>query len=69
MFACHSVLGLGQGSSYALFDHVVQTQAVMLELNNVFYGATLVMIAIITRIWITKPSKVNGSGGTAAATH
>jgi DHA2 family multidrug resistance protein len=44
MNSYHSVLGLGQRALYALFDHTVQTQAAMLGLNDVFYGAAIIMI-------------------------
>ncbi|UXU86272.1 DHA2 family efflux MFS transporter permease subunit [Burkholderia sp. S-53] len=69
MDSYHSLLGLGQGSSYALFDHVVQSQSAMLGLNDVFYGAAVVMIVIIPLIWITKPGKAGGSSDAAAAAH
>jgi DHA2 family multidrug resistance protein len=65
----HSVLGLGQGASYALFDQTVQAQAAMLGLNDVFYGAAIIMIIIIPLIWITKPGKAGGSSDAAAAAH
>ena len=65
----HSLLGLGRGASYALFDHTVQTQAAMLGLNDVFYAAAVIMIIIIPLIWITKPGKANRSNDAAAVTH
>lgn len=65
----HSVLGLSQQASYALFDHTVQSQAAMLGLNDVFYGAALIMIIIIPLIWITKPGKAGGSSDAAAGAH
>ncbi|KWF26141.1 DHA2 family efflux MFS transporter permease subunit [Burkholderia pseudomultivorans] len=69
MDSYRSLLGLGQGSSYALFDRVVQSQSAMLGLNDVFYGAAVVMIIIIPLIWITKPGKASGSSDAAAAAH
>jgi DHA2 family multidrug resistance protein len=69
MNSYHSVLGLGQQASYALFDHTVQTQAAMLGLNDVFYGAAIIMIIIIPLIWITKPGKAGGSSDAAAGAH
>ena len=53
----HSLLSLGKPASYALFDQTVQTQAAMMGLNDVFYGAAIIMIMIIPLIWITKPAK------------
>ncbi|RQS14779.1 MFS transporter [Burkholderia sp. Bp9002] len=69
MGSYHSLLGLGQGSSFALFDRVVQSQSAMLGLNDVFYGAAVVMIIIIPLIWITKPGKAGGASDAAAAAH
>jgi DHA2 family multidrug resistance protein len=69
MHSYHSLLGLGNQASYALFDHTVQTQAAMLGLNDVFYGAAIVMIIIIPLIWITKPGKSAGASDAAAAAH
>ncbi|WNC94846.1 DHA2 family efflux MFS transporter permease subunit [Paraburkholderia sp. FT54] len=65
----HSLLGLGKGASYALFDHTVQTQAAVMGLNDVFYGSAIVMIIIIPLIWITKPRKSAGASDAAAAAH
>jgi DHA2 family multidrug resistance protein len=67
--AYHSVLGLGRQASYVLFDRTVQTQAAMLGLNDVFYGAAVIMIVIIPLIWITKPGKAGGASDAAAAAH
>src|SRR5262249_51366167 len=67
--AYHSLLGLGRGASYGMFDHTVQTQAAMLGRNDVFYAAAVIMIIIIPLIWITKPSKPGGSIDAAASTH
>ncbi|SOE87797.1 drug resistance transporter, EmrB/QacA subfamily [Burkholderia sp. YR290] len=69
MSTYHSLLGLGRGASYALFDHMVQTQAAMLGLNDVFYAAAVIMIIIIPLIWITKPGKAGGSSDAAASAH
>jgi MFS transporter, DHA2 family, multidrug resistance protein len=52
-----------------LFDQTVQSQAAMLGLNDVFYGAAIIMIIIIPLIWITKPGKAGGSSDAAAAAH
>ena len=69
MNALHSTLGLGTHASYSLFDHTVQTQAAMMGLNDVFYGAAVIMIVIIPLIWITKPSKSSVSADAGAAAH
>jgi DHA2 family multidrug resistance protein len=65
----HSLFGLGKQASFALFDHTVQTQAAMMGLNDVFYGAAIIMIVIIPLIWITKPGKSGGASDAAAGAH
>jgi DHA2 family multidrug resistance protein len=67
MHAYHSMLGLGQGASYGLFDLTVQSQAAVMGLDDVFYGAAIVMLIIIPLIWITKPSKAGGAASDAAS--
>ncbi|CAG9166428.1 DHA2 family efflux MFS transporter permease subunit [Cupriavidus pampae] len=62
----HSLLGLGRDAGYALFDVTVQSQAAMMALNDIFYGAAIAMLVIIPLIWITKPAR-GGSGMSAAA--
>jgi DHA2 family multidrug resistance protein len=69
MDAYHSLLGLGTNASYALFDHVVRAQSAMPGLNDVFYGAAIIMIIIIPLIWITKPGKAGGASDAASAAH
>jgi DHA2 family multidrug resistance protein len=67
--AYHSLLGLGKGASFALFDQTVQSQAAMMGLNDVFYGSAIIMIVIIPLIWITKPRKTAAASDAAAAAH
>ncbi|NYI00303.1 DHA2 family efflux MFS transporter permease subunit [Cupriavidus plantarum] len=63
----HATLGLGHNAGYALFDLTVQSQAAMMALNDIFYGAAIAMIVIIPLIWITRPAR--GGGGMGAAAH
>jgi DHA2 family multidrug resistance protein len=65
----HSLLGLNTGSSYALFDNVVQTQAAMMGLDDIFYASAIIMIAIIPLIWITKRGKASSADAAASAAH
>jgi DHA2 family multidrug resistance protein len=65
----HSLLGLSTGSSYALFDNVVQTQAAMMGLDDIFYASAIIMIVIIPLIWITKRGKAGGADAAASAAH
>ena len=65
----HSLLWLDTARSYALFDTVVQKEAAMLGLNDVFYGSAIIMIAIIPLIWITKRGKSGGGSAAASAAH
>ncbi|QET04281.1 MULTISPECIES: DHA2 family efflux MFS transporter permease subunit [Cupriavidus] len=63
----HATLGLSHDAGYALFDLTVQSQAAMMALNDIFYGAAIAMIVIIPLIWITRPAR--GGGGMSAAAH
>ena len=65
----HSLLGLNTGSSYALFDNLVQTQAAMMGLDDIFYASAIIMIAIIPLIWITKRGKASSADAAASAAH
>ena len=49
----------------AQFDALVNTQAAMLGINDIFYCSALIFIAIIPLIWLTKAGKVEGGGGGA----
>ncbi|SAL64269.1 EmrB/QacA family drug resistance transporter [Caballeronia udeis] len=65
----HSLLGLNTGSSYALFDNLVQTQAAMMGLDDIFYASAIIMIVIIPLIWITKRGKASSADAAASAAH
>jgi MFS transporter, DHA2 family, multidrug resistance protein len=65
----HSLLGLNTGSSYALFDNFVQTQAAMMGLDDIFYASAIIMIVIIPLIWITKRGKASSADAAASAAH
>ena len=51
----------------AMFGLSVDTQAAMLGLNDVFWASSLIFIAIIPLIWITRRYKQGGAGSAAAA--
>ncbi|KLU26450.1 DSBA oxidoreductase [Caballeronia mineralivorans PML1(12)] len=69
LHAYHSLLGLNTGSSYALFDNLVQTQAAMMGLDDIFYASAIIMIVIIPLIWITKRGKAGAADAAASGAH
>lgn len=51
----HSVLGLNTEQSYRLFNQILNVQAEMLGLNDIFWVSSMIFIALIPLVWITKP--------------
>ncbi|MGF6997172.1 DHA2 family multidrug resistance protein [Paraburkholderia sp. GAS32] len=55
---------LDPAASNAVFDSLVNAQAAMLGLNDIFYISALIFLAIIPLVWITKAGKaVGGDSG------
>ena len=61
-----SLLKIQTEQSYALFNRLLNVQANMLGLNDVFWISSLIFIALIPLVWLTKPEK-NAKADTAAA--
>ncbi len=55
--AMQSSLHVGQDTAHALFNLSVDGQAAVMGLNDVFYISSIIFIAIIPLIWITKPGR------------
>ena len=69
MNSSHSLLGLNTDQSYGFFNYILNVQADMLGLNDIFWISSLIFIALIPVVWITtKPKKV-AAGEAAAAAH
>ena len=58
-----SLLAINQEQSYDLFDKVLVVQADMLGINDIFWISSLIFIALIPLVWLTKPGKMADSGG------
>lgn len=58
-----SLLAISQEQSYDLFDKVLVVQADMLGINDIFWISSLIFIALIPLVWLTKPGKMADSGG------
>ncbi|WP_094844767.1 DHA2 family efflux MFS transporter permease subunit [Bordetella genomosp. 11] len=63
-----SLLHLNTGAADALFDTVLNAQAAMMGLNDIFYASAAIFLLIIPLIWITRPAK-GGGGADASAAH
>ena len=63
----HATLGGGMDQATAFFEHSLNAQAAMLGLNDIFWLSSMIFIAIIPLVWLTKPAK--GAGAGAAGAH
>ena len=55
-----SLLGINTDQSYALFNYLLNVQADMLGLNDIFRVSAIIFVLLIPIVWITKqPKKVN----------
>jgi DHA2 family multidrug resistance protein len=63
----HATLGGGMDQAAAFFEHSLNAQAAMLGLNDIFWLSSMIFIAIIPLVWLTRPGK--GGGGAAAGAH
>ena len=61
----HATLGGGLDQAAALFEYLLNAQAAMLGLNDIFWLSSMIFIVIIPLVWLTKPGK--GGGGAAGA--
>ncbi|MGN6668877.1 MAG: DHA2 family efflux MFS transporter permease subunit [Trinickia sp.] len=59
----HATLGGSMGRTTAFFEHSLNAQAAMLGLNDIFWLSSIIFIAIVPLVWLTKPAR----GGAAAA--
>ncbi|MFP3501635.1 hypothetical protein SB786_04610 [Burkholderia sp. SIMBA_062] len=53
----------------SLFEASLNAQATMLGLNDIFWISSVILIAIIPLIWITRPNRSAASGAAAAGGH
>jgi len=63
-----ATMGFTQGQAAAYFERGLNTQAIMLGLNDIFWISGVIFVAIVPLIWLTKPAR-GGSAATAAAAH
>jgi DHA2 family multidrug resistance protein len=63
-----SLLHSSKNAANGLFDSMLNTQAAMMGLNDIFYVSAIIFLLIIPLIWITRPVK-GGGGAEAAAAH
>jgi DHA2 family multidrug resistance protein len=57
--------GLSADQSYAMLNHLVDTQAFMLSADDIFYVSGILFLLLIGLVWFAHP--VRGAGGAAAA--
>lgn len=62
-----STMHLSYGQATAYFERQLNTQAIMLGLNDIFWISAVIFVAIIPLIWLTRPARGAASGAAAAA--
>ena len=62
-----NTMHLSYGQATAYFEKQLNTQAIMLGLNDIFWISAVIFVAIIPLIWLTKPARGAASGAAAAA--
>ena len=63
-----STLGFSPAQAAAYFERGLNTQAIMLGLNDIFWISGVIFAAVIPLIWFTKPDR-GAASSTAAAAH
>jgi DHA2 family multidrug resistance protein len=57
----------GMDQAAAFFERSLNAQAAMLGLNDIFWFSSMIFIAIIPLVWLTRPGK--GGGAATAVAH
>jgi DHA2 family multidrug resistance protein len=63
-----SLLHLDIDAAHRMFDSMLNAQAAMMGLNDIFFMSAVIFLLIIPLIWITRPVK-GGGGADASAAH
>ncbi|HEY3536760.1 MAG TPA: DHA2 family efflux MFS transporter permease subunit [Trinickia sp.] len=61
-----AMLGGGMDQAAAFFEHSLNAQAAMLGLNDIFWLSSMIFIAIIPLVWLTRPAKAGGAATAVA---
>jgi len=64
-----SNLGVTQGQATGIIERILNAQAAMIGLNDIFWISGVIFLLIIPLIWIIKPSKGGAGSAEAAAAH
>ncbi|RAS35564.1 EmrB/QacA subfamily drug resistance transporter [Paraburkholderia bryophila] len=67
--ALQATLGGSPDQAMAYFEHSLNAQAAMLGLNDIFWISSVIFIAIVPLIWVTKPSKDASAAAAGAGGH
>jgi len=59
--------GMTAEQGTAVVNRMIDTQAAMLGVNDVFWGSAVLFVAMIGLVWVAKPAKKGGAGGAEAA--
>jgi len=64
-----SNLGVTQGQATGIIERILNAQAAMIGLNDIFWISGVIFLLIIPLIWIIKPSKGGAGSAEAVAAH
>jgi DHA2 family multidrug resistance protein len=61
--------GLSLEQAMAQINRLVDQQAFMLAVNDVFYASAILFLLLIPLVWVTRPAKGGGGSDAAAGAH
>jgi len=67
LHSIQSTLGFTPEQAVAYFERSLNTQAIMLGLNDIFWISGVIFVAIVPLIWLTRPARGAASDAAAAA--
>jgi DHA2 family multidrug resistance protein len=59
--------GMSPDESLAALNHIIDQQAFMLSVNDMFYASALLFVALIAVVWLARPVKATAAAGAAAS--
>ncbi len=61
--------GLTPDQGVSLLNHLIDQQAALLSVNDVFFASSILFLALVGVVWLTKPIRSAGAGAAAAGAH
>ncbi|WP_028312234.1 DHA2 family efflux MFS transporter permease subunit [Derxia gummosa] len=61
-----SASGLGADQGSAVLNRLIDTQAAVLGVNDIFWGSAVLFVALVGLVWVAKPVRKSAAGGGGA---